>query len=252
MQPFGETIKIGQNLERFRKQAESRGGRILIWGSYLIEDAVLVNARFELLQPPRHIQLHAIPREYGVTLAELKTFQIQQKLASESNYLALLIFGLLRYEENDYDGAINRLTRALDEVQIPDHRVNLGVVHLYRGNSYLSKRELTKAIDDYTVAIKTFQNDEKSGNGLFEATLNQGLAYSMRGDFENSLEDYSKAMQLNPHSPLVYNNLGGLYANEVRPKLRSSGTIRPYPSTQLLQLTTRTGETHGFRKENPI
>ena len=43
---------------------------------------------------------------------------------------------------------------------------------------------------------------------------NRGLAYADRGEFDAALEDYDKALELKPDYAEVYNNRGNAYFNK--------------------------------------
>jgi len=68
---------------------------------------------------------------------------------------------------------------------------------IYRGVSYLDRRNYGKAIEDFTQAINS--NPEESRNPKESSVFSlRGLAYKESGDFEKAKADLSKALELNP------------------------------------------------------
>ena len=44
-----------------------------------------------------------------------------------------------------------------------------------------------------------------------EAYYNRGIAYGDKGEYDKAIEDYSKAIELNPEYAEAYNNRGNAY-----------------------------------------
>jgi S1-C subfamily serine protease len=76
-----------------------------------------------------------------------------------------------------------------------------------RGNTWMDKGELDKAIKDYDEAIRLSPKAWPYYN-------NRGNAWMEKGNFENAIKDYGEAIRLNP-SPVIYNIRGyALLRNE--------------------------------------
>ena len=46
------------------------------------------------------------------------------------------------------------------------------------------------------------------------AYANRGVAYYYKGDYDCAIEDFNKVIQLNPDYALAYNNRGGAYRDK--------------------------------------
>ena len=81
--------------------------------------------------------------------------------------------------------------------------LNPGFAQTYynRGNLYLLKGEIDKAIDDHNKAIQLRPSDAK-------AYVGQGNAYRGKGEFDKAIEAYNTATQLKPDFADVYSNRG--------------------------------------------
>jgi len=90
-----------------------------------------------------------------------------------------------------------------------------------RGHDYHLKEELRNAIDDFNKALKLKPNDSdiyvKRGDtycsmGDFKKTLSgSGLDVYAKEDYDNAINDYGKAFQLNPEKDNIYVRLGDVY-----------------------------------------
>jgi tetratricopeptide (TPR) repeat protein len=66
-----------------------------------------------------------------------------------------------------------------------------------RGDAYYAKKDYTRAIGDYTEAIRLSPDYAAAYNS-------RGTAYAMQGDHDRALSDYSKAISLEPSSVDFY------------------------------------------------
>ena len=100
---------------------------------------------------------------------------------------------------DDVVGAINDYKKALDTLQEPDYiyqaKFNRGICLRRRGPEYLDESiaDLKKAVD--------MKNDRPSAHN------NLGLSYFEKGDFEDALIHYGKAIGIE-QSSVHYNNRG--------------------------------------------
>ncbi len=100
------------------------------------------------------------------------------------------------------DVAISGCTKAIQSGQWP----GAGIAWAYtnRGNAYLNKIDLDRAIADLNTAIKL---DPKSSVALND----RGLAYEAKGDLDRAMADYDAAIRANPKSDLALAYRGSLY-----------------------------------------
>src|ERR1700722_10619627 len=73
-----------------------------------------------------------------------------------------------------------------------------------RGNAYLSKGDLDRAIADYNQAISLDPKYSKAYHG-------RAIAYKARGDVDRAIVDYNQAIGLDPKYAIAYNNRGVAY-----------------------------------------
>jgi tetratricopeptide (TPR) repeat protein len=67
---------------------------------------------------------------------------------------------------------------------------------------------------DYNEAIKQFQKALKLNPEKAEIHYNLGLTYQAKGLFDKAIEEYRKALELNPEDAEAHNNLGIIYYNQ--------------------------------------
>ncbi|HAN20031.1 MAG: hypothetical protein A2X13_04900 [Bacteroidetes bacterium GWC2_33_15] len=82
--------------------------------------------------------------------------------------------------------------------------------YLTRGKVYIIKGRFEDAIDDLNRALdlNSQKNDKEFENMVY---VNRGAAYQKLFENEKALQDYSKAIEMNPDNPNVYMYRGVLY-----------------------------------------
>ena len=73
-----------------------------------------------------------------------------------------------------------------------------------RGNAYVDKGDLDRAISDFNRSIELDPYDVKAYN-------NRGNAYEKKGDLDRAIADYNKAIEIKSNIPDIYNNRGSAY-----------------------------------------
>src|SRR5262245_52133479 len=98
------------------------------------------------------------------------------------------------------------LVMAAANVEAQTSRASSASSYLERGNQWLAKGELDRAIADYDLAI------------AFDACAaiynNRGLARQRKGDLAGSLSDYDRAIELNPRYAEGLINRGLFHAEQ--------------------------------------
>ena len=106
--------------------------------------------------------------------------------------------GIGHYNNDKYDEAIERLTKAIKIDK------NYAHAYCYRGMTYDSKGEYDEAIKDYDEAIR-LKPDNASYNN------NRGAAYYGKGEYDEAIKNYDEAIKLNPNDAVYHNNRGNTY-----------------------------------------
>ena len=106
--------------------------------------------------------------------------------------------GMVYYRLDDYDSAIEDLTKAIEL----DGK--LSEAYNNRGTVYRKEREFDLAINDFGQAIELKPD-------YAEAYSNRGNAYDDKGEVDLAISDYSTAIELNPRLAEPYNNRGIAY-----------------------------------------
>jgi tetratricopeptide (TPR) repeat protein len=204
VQALGETITVQQGSEVAKNKCLEKGGNILLWGWYSESDEqVSVSVYFEMLQPPKDIIIKK-RRKLIASRAGFESFKIQEQLSEEMTYVLLLTLGLARFQVEDYEGAIERFTRATEQPVVPEEMTFRTYVYLYRGNSYARKGQFDSAIADFTKAIELNPQDAIAYN-------NRGNSYARIEQFNLAIADFTKAIELNPQDAIAYSNRGNSY-----------------------------------------
>ncbi len=87
-------------------------------------------------------------------------------------------------------------------------------IHLYKGVTYVHKRQYDQAISDYTKAIEI--------NPRFAmAYRTRGTAYLRKRQYDQAISDYTKAIEINPRYVDAYNNRGFIYMVRLEDKKKA-------------------------------
>jgi tetratricopeptide (TPR) repeat protein len=84
---------------------------------------------------------------------------------------------------------------------------DLAKVYSNRGVEYGAKGQLTRAIADYTQAIKLNPR-------YADAYNNRSFSYAKKGQYDRAIADASQAIQINPRHALAYVNRGNAYGRK--------------------------------------
>ena len=148
--------------------------------------------------------------------------------------------GIEAYQRGELDDAIAYYTKVVIELDPPDTSI-AAPAYYNRGLAYYDKREVKRAIVDYTRAIELNPNFDAAyyNRGLayydkrevkcaivgytraielnpnFDAAYNnRGLAYNNLRDYKNAINDFNRAIEINPNSADAYNNRGVAYIRQ--------------------------------------
>jgi protein O-mannosyl-transferase len=119
--------------------------------------------------------------------------------------LAYLNRGITYAKENEYDKAIEDLTKAIQlDTNYTKAYYNYAKAYYNRGNAYADKQKFDLALKDFNKCIEL--NPKYT-----QAYFNRGNIYSDRQEYDKAMADFSKAIELNPGEAKPYLNRGFIY-----------------------------------------
>ena len=115
-----------------------------------------------------------------------------------NNNIAYLYRGIIHFDQNDYDKAINDLTEALSSYKT-DNEIK-AEIYLYRGRSYMEIGEYEKSLEDLSISIK-----EKPDFFSYQI---RGDLKRLMGNYKDAIEDFNKSIELEPKNDWAYYRRG--------------------------------------------
>ena len=97
----------------------------------------------------------------------------------------------------------------------------LAGAYCMRALAYAQKKDLDKAVADYSEAIRLDPN-------LANAFCGRGLTYAVKGDLDAARADYTEAIRIDPNCADAYCNRGRAVPDERRPRKRHRRLHRGY------------------------
>jgi tetratricopeptide (TPR) repeat protein len=202
---LGETIAEAEGTTRARSIGEAHNADIVIWGWYGAgKDVVPLSVHFERL-----CQLRCIPRISSnlegsvqvISAPEFADLTLQTNLSGELSAVSLLVIGLARLSEGDWDGAITSFSDALMQ---SDQGTPKREVYYYRALSYHAQHRCDLAVSDLDMALKIdpYYADAYNMLSTCFATIN---------DLETAIALISKAIELDGDVSTYYFNRGAFH-----------------------------------------
>src|SRR6266511_2412453 len=224
-----------------REKGKEKKASIVIWGFY--DDSQTGTVHIETLS-----EQHRLPRSYAIrrngeqidysaSVADKPGLTVRESIAGDMSLITLLLLGVIYFESENYDEAVRRFSRALEQKissQVANYQSDLlffrgtsfalredfdsaiadfdqaiklkpdALAYFNRGNAYYDKGQHDRAIADYDQAISVKQDDAL-------AYFNRGNAYYDKGQHDRAIADYDQAIRLKPDVALAYFNRGNAY-----------------------------------------
>jgi len=208
IQPLNRIITEQEGSQTARQLGERYHADLVLWGWYGVTGSdALLTLHIENLSQSTYLPLEASGLSQSqVAVAEIESFTLQRCLAGQMTALVYFVSGVIRYEAQDYEGALSRLSDALEESVWAEDLVAQVVVFFYRGNAYADLNRYEEAVADYDRVIQINQQHAEVYN-------NRGIVYADLGQYEQTIADYDRAIQINPQFAEAYNNRGIAYRN---------------------------------------
>ncbi len=172
-------------------EAEAEGKKqnatIVVWGWYSVNNELArVSVHFDILKKPKEIppefQEQKAMRDFHV--GELNNFKVQEELSEEMVFSTLTTIGLVRYSLQDWKGAVESFTEALNYAQDAE-LLNETQYYIDMSNAY---DVMVTPSPGYTAIIATSQNIPQG-----EAIRGNQISF-----FQIPTENYISAMFTRP------------------------------------------------------
>ena len=114
--------------------------------------------------------------------------------------------GKLRFQENDYDEAIARFTKAEEYFKAQGYQVSDPDIYQLRGKCYMARNRHEDAVADFSL----FLDIREGAAAVPDPRIfnRRGLAYGQLGKLKEALRDFNTAVALDQESPEYRNNRG--------------------------------------------
>lgn len=197
-----QTITVDQGQDVARKTGERFLADVVIWGWYRPTDNPNVTVHVENLIPDEITLVRTSQRlKPEASIAELESFELQQKVGEEMSALVLFLNGYAYYLQGDYEKALPRFEDALSIGEWSDEVINRSDALFFTGRIYYSQGRLEATITTYSQVIELDAEYTKAYN-------NRGVAYHDLGDYERAIADFTEAIELDPNDAFFYYNRG--------------------------------------------
>ena len=142
---LGDVIKEGADIKEVSKIGAKHKASIVVWGRY--DEALNGTVHIDQVRRTSSFSIRRNEMNFDVRLSEGRGIAVQEALSGDMSLLTLLIIGAARYDAGDYDGAIERFTKALDKQYSLKSENEADDVKFFLGKSLYGKRRYREAIN---------------------------------------------------------------------------------------------------------
>ena len=191
--------------ESAERRGRERNANIIIWGDYVANKSHAdVRANFTLLDQPVYLPIKSEILDIRSSVAQLLSFTIQDTIANQMRYLILVTSALSFYVAHDFPEAIKRFDAAIASAK---NRSDVYIIYFFRGTANQAVGNNVLAIADLTRCIKLQPR-------MVEAYNNLGGSFSNTGKYEQAIELFRKAININESHASAHVNLGAQYLHK--------------------------------------
>ena len=196
----------------YQWQPKQQNNRIIAQQSIFLFGGAQIEAEAEciILKNSKESILTSLEKSGGITEARMfpdfdgfARLRAHDRLYVEHDALGYLQRGIEAHKELKLDEAIKHYTNAI--ALKPASHI-LVRVYNNRGNAYDGKKQNDSALEDYSMAIETDQNNA-------DAYFYRGSTYELKRNFGMAIQDYKRAIELNPHHADAYAYLAQVYSS---------------------------------------
>ncbi|HEX8197807.1 MAG TPA: tetratricopeptide repeat protein [Pyrinomonadaceae bacterium] len=196
---LNEHISFRDGKDKATSKGIEHKAAIVIWGDIgKTGQKVRLNVNLEILRKPKKLSLLKEKLISFAPVNEIETYNLQINLGEQLSFLTLVVDGLAQIEAENYDGAIERFTNALNLPNLSSDVINLADVYYFRASAFTSK-SLFIAGDDISKAILDLDNAISTKPEFGEAYVLRGYCYLQKGQRNAALENFNRAIQIKPN-----------------------------------------------------
>jgi tetratricopeptide (TPR) repeat protein len=213
--PLGEVIKEGTQSETVRRIGTEHKASVVVWGFY--EESLNGTAHIDQVRQTSSFSLLRNEPDFKVTLPEGRGISVKEALSGDTSLLALLVVGVARYDAGDYDGAIDRFTKALEQQHSSQSESEVVDVKFFLGKSLFQKGKYSEAVGRLQEVVSRRDNDPYVLSWLGSALLYAARYAEAEPLCKRALAITEKALgPEHPDTALSLNNLATLYISQGR------------------------------------
>ena len=108
----------------------------------------------------------------------------------------MLLDAIHAHNTGDLDRAVDIYTKIIESEPTPND-VILSVIHKHRGMAFFAQNQFDLALEDFELSVR-FQSNN------FRSLYYMGIVYSVKGDYEKSIEFFNKSLGINEFQSHVY------------------------------------------------
>jgi tetratricopeptide (TPR) repeat protein len=189
---------------RARKLGKDFQADIVIWGWYRPTENPNITVHIENLTKEQSLPLNEnVTLRPMTTLADLGTFSFQQQVGQQTSALISFLAAFIEYSAEDYEAATQRFDTALKNLPALS-----GLIE-QQAEIYFYRGNANYAAHNFKDAIQDYDRAIQLNPQLAVAYYKRGLAYAAGlGEYERAIQDFDQAIQIDPQNADAYDDRG--------------------------------------------